>query len=158
MKAFVLAGTLFVFLPVASGQAKILTNDPLPALPLMPPTESAKKVGNEPVKMPVSAVCKSKMQGNFYSLYNYFSKDNIKLTDAIAWHTSHLSSFKKVAGSGNAQTVFYNSDGALLVIVSSEADAKDGVTKTRSVTYERYQPGLSDKTIFGFTQNKMACP
>lgn len=158
MKAFLLASALLVCLSIASGQAKILTNDPLTGLPLMPATESAKKVGNEPVKMPDGTVCKSKMQGNFYSLYNYFSKDNIKLTDAIAWYTSHLSSFKKVAGSDNAQTIFYSSDGTLLVIVSSEADAKDGIAKTRSVAYERYQPGLSEKTIVGFTQNKMVCP
>ena len=158
MKAFLLAGALLVFLPIALGQAKILTNDPLTGLPLMPATESIKKVGNEPVKMPDSRVCKSKMQGNFYTLYNYFSKDNIKLADAIAWYTSHLSGFKKVAGSNNAQTVFYNSDGTMLVIVSSELGAADGATNTRSVAYERYEPGLSEKTIVGFTQNKMVCP
>lgn len=97
MKAvFLLAASLLLSLSIASGQAKILTNGPFTGLPLMPASDSAKKVGNEPVKMPDSTVCNSKMQGNFYKLYDYFSKDNIKLTDAIAWYTCHPSGFNKV--------------------------------------------------------------
>jgi hypothetical protein len=65
-------------------------------LPLLPATESVKKVGNEPVKLPDSAVCNGKLHGNFYTLYNYFSKDNIKLTDAVAWYASHLSGFRRL--------------------------------------------------------------
>ena len=91
-----LAASLFFCLSIASGQAKILTNDSLTGLPLIPPSESAKKVGNEPVKMPDGGFCKSKMQGNFYKLYDYFAKGNIKVTDAIAWYTSHLSGSKRL--------------------------------------------------------------
>jgi hypothetical protein len=154
---FLLVASLLFCLSIASGQAKILTNDPLTGLPLMPPTDSAKKVGNEPVNMPDSRVCKSKMEGNFYKLYDYFSKDNIKLTDAITWYTSHLPGFKKVESSNHGQTIFYKPDGTILVIVSSESGTTDGVAKTKSVAYESYQPGLSEKTITGVTQNKMVC-
>jgi hypothetical protein len=158
MKAvFLLVASLLVCLPIASGQAKILTNDPLTGLPLIPATDSAKKVGNEPVKMPEGTLCKSKMQGDFYLLYNYFSKDNIKLTDAIAWYTSHLSGFRRVETANHAQTFFYNSDGTILVIVTSEKGAADGVALARAAAYERYQPGISEKTITGMTQNQIVC-
>jgi hypothetical protein len=152
-----LVTSLLFCLSIASGQAKILTNDPLTGLPLMAPNDSAKKFGNEPVKMPDGRVCKSKMQGDFYKLYDYFSKDNLKLTDAIAWYASHLPGFKKVESSNHGLTIFYNSDGTILVLVSSESGTADGVAKTKSVAYERYQPGISEKTITGLTQNKMVC-
>ena len=155
-EAFALAATLLLCLPVASGQAKILTNDPLTGLPLLPPTESNKTFGNAPDKQPDSAVCKSKMQGDFDSFFN-FSNNSVKLTDAVAFYASRLSGFKKVAATNNAQTVFYNSDGTLLVIVSSQTDAKDSVAKVLNVAYQRYQPGLSEKTIVGVTQHEVVC-
>ena len=42
--------------------------DPLTGLPLIPATVQFKNVGNEPDKLPDGQVCKSKGQGNFYSL------------------------------------------------------------------------------------------
>lgn len=152
-----LATALFVCLPLASSQTKILTNDPLTGLPLMPPTDFVKKVGNVPVKMPDSQVCKSKMQGDFYKLYDYFSKDNVKLTDALAWYTSHLSGFKKIETGNRSETIFYNTDGTILIIVDSESHTADGVAKVSRAAYERYQPGLSEKTIQGMTQKKIVC-
>jgi len=112
--------------------------------------------------MPGGGVCKSQRQGNFYTLYNLFSKDNVKLNDAIAWYTSHLSGFSKVEGADHVQTVFYNSDRTLLVIVTSQSGTADGVVARtvayeRSVAYERYLPGVSEKTIVCMTQNKMVC-
>jgi hypothetical protein len=157
MKAvFLIVGTLLVFLSMAAGQAKILTNDPLTGLPLMPPPDSARKFGNEPQKLPDGGVCKSKKQGDFYTLYNLSSKENVKLSDAIAWYGSHLSGFIKVEGADHVQTVFYNSDRTFLVILTSQSGTADGVV-ARTVAYQRYQPGLSEKTIVGMTQNKMVC-
>lgn len=153
---FLLATTLLVSLSAAPGQTKILTDDPLTGLPLMPPTESVKKVGNKPVTMPEGRVCKSKFQGDFYKLYDYFSKDNVKLTDALAWYTSHLAGFKKVEASGHPQTIFYNPDGTIVVIVDSQK-VTDGETKVSSAAYERYQPGLSEKTIEGLAQGRIDC-
>ena len=128
-----LAVYLFVCASITSGQATILANDPLTGLPLMPPTDSVKKVGNEPVKMPGGTVCKSKMQGNFYKLYDYFAKDNIKLTDALAWYTSHLPGFKRVEASNHSQTIFYKPDGTILVILTSEPRTADGLTQKQIV-------------------------
>lgn len=157
MRAILLIVSLCVFPFIAPGQAKVLANDPLTGLPLMPPPESARNAGNEPTKMPDGAVCKSKMQGNFYSFYNYFSKDNINLTDAIGWYTSHLSSYKKIETSNHRQSIFYNSEGTVLVIVDSETSKAGDVVKLRSVAYEHYQPGISEVTIKGMTQKQIVC-
>jgi hypothetical protein len=138
------------------GQGKILTKDPLTGLPLLPASESAKKVGNAPSKMPDSAVCKSKMKGDFYKVYDYFSKDNIKFTDAIAWYASHLTGFKKAEFSDHSQIIFYSADGTNLVIVDSQK-VKDGEAKTSSVAYELYQPGLEEKAIVSMSQNHIVC-
>ena len=155
--ALLLTASLFVCASVASAQAKILTNDPLTGLPLMPPSDSAKKFGNEPVKMPDATICKSKYQGNFYKLYDYFAKDNVKLTDAVAWYTSHLSGFKKIETSDHSRNIFYKPDGTVLVIVDSESGTADGVAKVSRAAYERYQPGISEKTIVSMTTKQIVC-
>lgn len=143
----------------AAGQAKILTNDPLTGLPLIPATVVTENAGNEPVKMPDGRVCKSKMQGNSYSLYNYFSKHHIKISEVIAWYSSHLSGFNKVSGyeSRRSQTAFYNSDRTILIIVTGNTGAAGADTYAYSVAYERYEPGLSEKTITSLTQGKIVC-
>lgn len=161
MKYTLLVAAIFVFgLANAAGQAKVLTNDPLTDLPLIPATVVTKNAGNEPVKMPGGQVCKSKMQANFYSLYNYFSKNNVKVSNAIAWYSSHLSGFNKVSGyeSRRSQTAFYNSDRTIVIIVTGNPGAAGEDTDAYSVAYERYQPGISEKTIAGLTQGKMVCP
>ena len=80
----------------AAGQAKVLTNDPLTGLPLIPATVLFKNVGNEPDKMPDGQVCKSKIQGNFYSLSTVMNPANaIKMDAAAAWYASHLSGYQE---------------------------------------------------------------
>jgi hypothetical protein len=108
---------------------------------------------NEPTKMPDGQVCKSKMRANFYSL------DNIKVDAAVAWYSSHLSGFKKVSGyeSERSQTAFYNSDRTIVIFVTGDSGAKDENTKAYSVAYERYQPGISEKTITAVTQGRIVC-
>ena len=160
MKTVLLAATMFVLcLTDATGQGKLLTNDPLTGLPLIPATDSGKHIANlsytynEPSKMPDGQVCKSKMQANSYLLYN------IKVDAAVAWYSPHLSGFKKVSGyeSQRSQTAFYNSDGTIVVIVTGDSGAQGENTEVYSVAYERYQPGLSEKTITAVTQGKIVC-
>ena len=62
-----------------SAGAANLTTDPLTGLPLDPATDSH-HLGNDPVKMPDSQICKSKMQGDFYS-----SVDS-KVDATLAWY------------------------------------------------------------------------
>ena len=156
MKKTLLTAAILTFcLANATGQAKKLTNDPSTGLPLSPAV-----VGNEPDKMPDGQVCKSKMQGNFYSLSNFMNPANaIKMDAAAAWYASHLSGFKKTQGyaDGRSQTAFYNSDGTLVIFLTGQAGAQGENTDAYSVAYERYQPGLSVKTITGLTQGKFVC-
>ncbi len=155
-----IAAILVFSLANAAGQAKVLTNDPLTGLPLIPATVVVENAGNQPVKMPTGQVCRSKMRGNFYDLYSYFSKHNAKVGNVVAWYASHLSGFNKVSGydSSRSQTAFYNSDRTILIIVTGNPGAAGTDTDAYSVAYERYQPGLSEKTVTSLTQGKIVCP
>src|ERR1035437_2679916 len=154
MKTVFLAATIFdLCLTNATGQGKLLTSDPLTGLPLIPATDSGVHVGNEPTQMPEAQICKSKFQGNFYSLFN------IKVDAAVAWYSSHLSGFKKVSGYGSkrSQTAFHNADGTIVIVVTGDSGAEGENTDAYSVAYERYQPGISEKTITSLTQGKIVC-
>ena len=144
------AAILILCLANATGQAKKLANDPLTGLPLSPAV-----VGNEPDKMPDGQVCKSKMQGNFYSFSNFMNPANApKMDAAAAWYVSHLSGYQKVQGyeSGRSQIAFYNSDETIVIFLTGQQGPQGENTDAYSVAYERYQPGLSVKTITGLTQ------
>jgi hypothetical protein len=161
--AIVIAAALLVSLANAAGQAKVLTNDPLTGLPVIPTTVT-KYGGNEPTKLPDAMVCKSKMQGNMYPLIYYifsknYSKANATVAATVAWYASHLTGFKTAHDydSARSQDVFYNADRTIVVIVTGSPGAKGENTAAYSVAYERYQPGLSDKTITGLTQGKIVC-
>lgn len=154
MKTICLCAALFALtLANAAGQAKKLANDPLTGLPLSPATDGGQYVGNKPVKMPDGQVCKSKMRGNFYMLFH------VKIDAVTTWYASHLPGFKKAQGyeSGNAQVAFYSSDGTSVIFLTGSQGAKGENTDAYSVAYERYEPGLSEKTITGLTQGKIVC-
>lgn len=145
----------------AAAQGTHLTNDPLTGLPLIPatdPTRSGaklpnlpasmlKNMGNAPTAMPPAIVCKSKYQGNFYTV------SNSKTDATITWYASHLHGFTKAQNSAGSTIVFFNGDRTLVVIVMGEPGGE-----AASVAYERYHPGLSRKTITGITQGKVLCP
>lgn len=161
MKHNLLAAAILTFcLANATGQAKVLTNDPLTGLPLIPATVQFKNVGNEPDKMPDGQVCRSKVQANSYSLSNVMNPANaIKMDAAAAWYASHLSGFRKIQGyaDGRSQIAFYNSDRTIVIFLTGQAGAQGENTDAFSVAYERYQPGLSEKTVAGLTQGKIIC-
>jgi hypothetical protein len=142
MKMIFSLAALFAFTIVnAAGQAKKLANDPLTGLPLSPATYGGQYIGNEPDKMPDGQVCKGKMQGNNYSLFD------IKTDAAIPWYASHLAGFKKIQGyeSGRSQTAFYNSDGSIVIFLTAQPGTQGENTDAYSVAYERFQPGISEK-------------
>lgn len=161
MKNTLLLAVVLTFcLATAEGQAKVLTSDPLTGLPLIPATVLFKNVGNEPDKMPDSQVCRSKMQGNFYSLSNVMNPaSGIKMEAAAAWYASHLSGYKKVQGyaSGRSQIAFYNSDRTIVISLTGQLGEQGENTDAFSVAYARFQPGLPEKAIAGMTQGKIIC-
>src|ERR1700729_3451410 len=74
---------------ISDGSAKLLTVDPLTDLPLYPATDSRLHLGNDPPRVPESSVCGSKMQADFYSVYDS------KVDATVAWYSAHLPRFKK---------------------------------------------------------------
>jgi len=161
MNNTILTAAVIAFcLATAAGQAKVLTNDPLTGLPLIPATVLFKNVGNERDKLPDGQVCKSKMQGNFYSLSNVMNPANaVKIDAAAAWYASHLSGYKKIQGyaDGRLQIAFFNSDRTIVIFLTGQAGAQGENTDAYSVAYEHYQPGISEKTITSLTQGKIVC-
>ena len=155
-------GTLYFSLAVfvlalasAAGQAKKATTDPLTGLPVIPAV-----LDNQPDKMPNAQVCKSKMQGDFYLLSSIMSPEKaIKMDAAAAWYVSHLSGYTKAQGyqSGRSQIAFYNADQTIAIFLAGQAGAQGENVGAYTVAYQRYQPGLSEKTIVGMTQGKMVC-
>ena len=148
MRATVLALAMLVLaVSNAAGQGKSLPSDPLTGLPLIPATDAGKGFGNKPVQMPPGRVCASAMQGNFYPLHG------ITMDAASAWYASHLSGFEAVPGGARQYAFFSNSDRTILVILTGHS----GSTEADSVAYERYRPGLSEKTVEGLASGKIVC-
>lgn len=164
MKTALRVATLLILcIANASAQRKIFTEDPLTGLPVIPTTVT-KDGGNNPTNLPETMVCKSKMQGNLYPLMYYifsknYNKTNATVAATVAWYAAHLTGFKKVQGfdSQRSQDIFYNADRTMLVIVTGSPGAKGENTSAYGVTYERFQPGISDKTITGLTQGNIVC-
>lgn len=136
--------------------------DPLTGLPVDPETACQTPVciqyhaRNDPVKMPDAVWCKSKMEGDFYSVMG----STAKVSSVVAWYGSHLPGFKRTHAyaSGRSDDTFYNSAGTLFVLVMGNK-AQDGVDPgTYSVTYYRVQPGLSEKSIIGLNRQQRVCP
>jgi hypothetical protein len=46
----------------------------------------------------------------------------------------------------------------LLVIITGSHGKEGENTDTYSVSYEKYEPGLSEKTITGLTRGNLICP
>ncbi len=137
----------------ARAGTKLLTADPLTGLPLYPATDSRLHVGNEPTRLPESSVCKSKMQADFYSVYDS------KVDSTLAWYMAHLRGFKRTHAYVNSrsQDTFYKAEGTLLVLVTGSVGKAGENTDTYSVVYARLQPGLSEKTIISVNQEKVVC-
>lgn len=167
MRTFYVSGTMLVFcLAAAYGQA----TDSLTGLAVIPAAEVVvvgTSYGFRPVQVPGGVVCKSKMKGDFYALANMNVKDkNIKVSAVVAWYAAHLSGFKKVQGfasgsgkaGGRSQTAFYNSDGTIVIVITGSLGRQEEDTSTYGINYERYDPGISEKTIASLTQQKILCP
>jgi hypothetical protein len=142
------------FVLAARGGTKLLTTDPLTGLPLHPATDSRLHLGNEPTQLPESQVCKSKMQMDFYSVYDS------KVNATLAWYDAHLPGFKKTHAyaANRSQDTYYKTDGTVMVSVTGSPGKEGENMDTYSVLYARLQPGLPEKTIVGLNQQRVVCP
>jgi hypothetical protein len=141
------------FVAIAGGNTKLLTADPLTNLPVYPATDSRLHLGNEPTRLPESNVCGSKMQTDFYSVYDS------KVDATLGWYGAHLPGFKKTHAyaANRSQDTFYNPEGTSAVSVTGSSGRAEENTETYSVVYARFQPGLPEKTIISLNQQKVIC-
>jgi hypothetical protein len=135
-----------------AANAATLTTDPLTGL-LIDPATDPNHFGNEPVKIPDTQICKSKMQANFYMIAN------AKIDAASAWYAAHLPDFHKVHQyvDNRPQDKFYNDAGTLLVLVLGSVGKEGENVDTYGITYYSFQPGLPAKARISFGQKKMVC-
>lgn len=147
-----LAATLVLSFSAIAGATK-LTTDPLTNLPLIPSSDSRFHLGNAPTRLPDSQMCKSKMQQDFYSL------NDGKESATVAWYGAHLSGFHKTHAyaAGRSRDTFHSADGTLIVSIIGDR-GKDGEdTDAFSVSYQKFQSGLSEKTILSMNQRNIVC-
>ena len=144
---------VFCFVVIAGGNTKLLTADPLTNLPLYPATDSRLHLGNDPTRLPESNVCKSKMQADFYTVYDS------KVDATLVWYGAHLPGFKKTHAyaANRSQDTFFNADGTLAVSVTGSSGKAGENTETYSVLYSRFEPALPEKAIIGLNQQKVIC-
>jgi hypothetical protein len=154
MKKIFGCAVIFGFaLVISAHSAPPEKTDPLTGLPLYPATSNVVDPG-DPVKLPEATICKSKMQTDFYTVYD------AKVDATVAWCVAHLQGFKQTHGyaDGRSQDAFYNSDGTVLVSVTGSR-GKDGENSaTYSISYQKFTPALSEKTIVSMKERKIVCP
>jgi len=140
-------------LAIAHGNTKLLTADPLTNLPLYRATDSRLHLGNEPTRLPESNVCGSKMQADFYTVYDS------KVDATLGWYGAHLPGFKRTHAyaANRSQDTFYNSDGTLAVSVTGSLGKATENTETYSVVYYRFRPPLLEKAIIGLNRQQVTC-
>jgi hypothetical protein len=116
-------------------------------------TDSRLHLGNDPTRLPESNVCKSKMQADFYTVYD------TKVDAALLWYGAHLPSFKRTHAyaANRSQDTFYNAEGTISVSVTGSSGRAGENTETYSVVYSLFQPALMEKTIIGLNQQKIVC-
>jgi hypothetical protein len=146
----VMIGLVLVVSARAGGSAK---TDLLTGLPLYPAVSNRIDPG-DPVKLPESHLCKSKMQTDFYSTYD------AQMDATVAWCGTNLQGFKKTESyiDGHAHDTFYNADGTMIVSVTGSRGKQGENTATYSISYTKVTPGVPEKTILGMIEHKIVCP
>jgi len=163
MKTICLSATVLALCVAgAYGQAK----DPVTGLPVIPAAETivqGKSLGLQPSDLPGTQVRKSKMKGDFYTLssVDVIAKTvrAVKVSSVVEWYAAHLSGFKKSQGyaGGRAQIAFYNSSGTRVILITGDNARQGEDTNAYSVSYQRFDPGIYEKTIASLTRGKIVC-
>ena len=153
--AVVCAVSLLFSLPsaqLAAQTGKTLTNDPLTGLPI-PPSNDPMHLGNAPTDVPEYQVCKSKAQTNMYSL------NGIKMNATAAWFGAKLPGFKKseVWTNGKTAISFNKPDGTVMVSLTGRNAPKGQDADVFGITYVKFTPALSEKSIAGFAVQNIVC-
>jgi hypothetical protein len=94
------------------------------------------------------------MQTDFYSVYD------AKVDATLAWCVAHLQGFKQTHSyaDGRSQDAFYKPDGTVLVSVTGNRAKEGENAPTYSISYQKFTPGLAEKTIVAMKDRKVVCP
>ena len=140
------SGALAVVLACSSATTNSahLTEDLLTKLPL--PTITDNAFGNDPTEMPAATICNSQFRGNFYSI------SGTSLDSAVSWYVGTLKGFRHIQSADHAVHAFADAQRSVIVILMGKPG---GAANT--VAYEKYEPGLSEKTLQGIAKNSLDC-
>ena len=154
MQSFPKILILVLVAPVFVAAAKkTLANDPLTGLPLISWPDRL-GIGNAPMRLDETTICKSKMQTDFYT------PNGINVAATVSWYGSKLSGLKKIHGNvrNRSQDIFYKTDGSVIVSIAGTT-GKDGEdTPVHGIVYETFQPALSEKTVVAMNTENIVCP
>jgi hypothetical protein len=136
----------------AVSAGKTLTNDPLTGLPI-PPSEDKFNLGNEPMVLDATQMCKSTMKSDFYT------PNGLKMNATAAWYEPKLPGFKKVEGWHKDRTsvVFYKSDGTAAVAMTGMPAPQGQDSEVHGIVYSTFTPALPVKAFAGFTTGNVDC-
>lgn len=146
---FVILGLAFT----APAANKTLTSDPLTGLPIVPSPDRL-HLGNEPMVLPDTKMCKSNAKMNFYS------PNGIQVHATVAWYAGQLPGFKKTHAwaSQRSQDTFYKPDGTMIVSITGDPGPDGQDTDVHGIVYGKFDPPLAEKTIIGMNTQNIVCP
>lgn len=125
-----------------NGTNATTTNDPLTGLPVYPGV-------TDPNPLPDSDFCGKQMQKNFYIVMG----DRIEAVKK--WYVSHLPGYSKyhVMTDGRSQYVFFSPNGGDEVTVTGTRAG----SAVYSISYGRFQPGLTVREMTAFSRSRETC-
>jgi hypothetical protein len=134
-----IAMLLLVMAAVTAAANTTLTEDPLTGLPVVPSPDRL-HLGNQPVVLPETQVCKSK------ALMNFYRPNGIQVNSTVAWYASRLLGFKKTHAWANARTqdTFYKSDGTAIVSITGDPGPDGQDAEVYGIVYGKFTPGISE--------------
>jgi hypothetical protein len=144
---------LLVTAVVAPAANKTLTEDPLTGLPIVPSADRL-HLGNAPVVLPETQVCKSK------GLMDFYRPNGIQVNSTLAWYAARLQGFRKTHAWANSRTqdTFYKPDGTVIVSITGDPGPDGQDAEVYGIVYGKFTPGISEKTIQGMNKQQVVCP
>jgi hypothetical protein len=145
MQSFRTSSLAVLAICAVTASAAHLKQDPLTQLPLPSITDN-NILGNSPTEMPSAKICNSQFRGNHYDL------SNSTLDSAVAWYAGALKDFRHIHSKDHLNHMFADAQRSLIIVVRGTADGR-----ASAVAYEKFEPGLSEKTLLGFVNNALDC-
>lgn len=131
-----------IFTVTLNGANAATTNDPLTGLPVYPGV-----TGSNP--LPQSSFCGKQMQKNFYIMMEN------KVDVVRKWYVGHLPGYRKyhAVTDGRSQDTFFSPNGSAEVTVTGTRAG----SSVYSISYGRFQPGLTTREMISFSQSRKGC-